>query len=186
MFLRRSGQDRDPLVVAMSGVQRGDRVLQIGINDPQTACLVAAKAGLSGEASLVLREDAAATKASAAIASAGATLDVHVAPYERLPFADASFDVAIVNSANGLLTSLGPTRPAVLSEVFRVVRPGGRVVTVEVGSPTGLLARLTTRSAATTDQDGADTQRALGEAGFAPVRELADIEGLRFVEGFRR
>lgn len=187
MFLRKTGGDRDPLLVAMSGVRRGERVLQVGVNDPVTAALVALKAGLSGHAALVVSTDAARAVAAKASAEAGATLDIQVAPFDRLPFPDESFDVTIVNSADGLLEALAATRPALLAEVRRVTRPGGRVVTVERGTPAGLLARFSSKPAVPEDYAAAGgTPGSLEAAGFKPVRELADLEGLRFVEGFRR
>lgn len=56
-----------------------------------------------------------------------------------LPFADGSFDVAIASYLLHLLDP--PTRRAVLAELHRVVRPGGRLVVVTVWS-----ARWTARA----------------------------------------
>jgi arsenite methyltransferase len=47
---------------------------------------------------------------------------------EAMPFADEAFDVAY---ANGLL-NLCPDKPAVVSELRRVLKPGGRVVIAEI------------------------------------------------------
>lgn len=50
-------------------------------------------------------------------------LRFQVADVEALPFSDGRFDVAL---SNGVL-NLVPDKPAALGEIFRVLRPGGRV-----------------------------------------------------------
>jgi demethylmenaquinone methyltransferase/2-methoxy-6-polyprenyl-1,4-benzoquinol methylase len=55
----------------------------------------------------------------------------------RLPFADASFDIASIGF--GIRNVDDPVR--CLREMGRVVRPGGRVVVLEFGQPEGALAK---------------------------------------------
>jgi arsenite methyltransferase len=59
---------------------------------------------------------------------------------EAMPFADSTFDAAY---ANGLL-NLCPDKRAVVGELHRVVKPGGRAVVAEI---TFMCGRLTTGSA---------------------------------------
>lgn len=49
-----------------------------------------------------------------------------VAPADRMPFSDASFDVAV----SSFVLQLVPSRAAALREVHRVLRPGGRLAWV--------------------------------------------------------
>ncbi len=73
-----------------------------------------------------------------------------------------------------------------LRDLLRVVRPGGRLVTIEPGTPSGLSSVFRGAPAAQGAYEGAGgTLAALRQAGFGAVRELGDREGLKFVEGLR-
>ncbi len=54
MFLRRPVAGQDPLPVSMTGARAGERVLQVGGDDPALAGLLAAKPGLNGHAAIVV------------------------------------------------------------------------------------------------------------------------------------
>src|SRR4029453_9138938 len=77
-FLRKSSVGNEPLSVTMSGARLGERALQIGIDDPNIAALIAAKTGMTGQASLVVGDEAAAASARDAVAEAGGLGEVHV------------------------------------------------------------------------------------------------------------
>jgi len=188
MFLRRSKNTRDPLPVAMSGVRLGERVLQIGVDDPKVVGLIAAKAGISGTAACVVPDAAAARRVQAGADDVGVFVETAVAPFgSPLPHDSGAFDVALIHSAAGLLASLdAASRATLLREVGRVVRPGGRAIVIEAGAQTGWasLLRGTSAAQASFDQAGGATA-ALKDAGFFPVRPLGDSEGLKFSEGLR-
>jgi ubiquinone/menaquinone biosynthesis C-methylase UbiE len=186
MFFRKTTINREPLPVAMSGVNTGERVLQIGIEEPRVAGAIAARAGLSGQATMVVADERAATRARSAAEQAGTLVDVHVVTWDRLPFPDGAFDAVIVHSTSGLLAAMpDSTRMAAFREWRRVVRAGGRVVVFERGTPVGLRALLRSTSP-NPDYDAAGgAAAALEAAGFHPVRLLADREGYRFIEGIR-
>ncbi len=187
MFLRKTASGRDPLPITMSGVRMGERVLQIGIDDASLAGTLAAKVGLSGHAAMAVPDAATAQKAQAAAVEAATLMDVQVTPLDVLPYPEHAFDLVVVNSMSGLLTAMSPAvRGAALRECQRVLRPGGRVITIESGQRSGLAALL--RPGPKPDAAYAaagGTVAALEAAGFRPVRLLADREGYLFTEGLR-
>jgi SAM-dependent methyltransferase len=186
MFLRRSAARRDPLPVAMSGVRAGERLLQIGGGDPQLAGMLAAKVGISGHAAMIVVDERAAARAQKGAERAAALVDVHVGPLDHLPFDPGSYDVAIVHGVDGLLPALSrDARQALLRDVLRVLRGGGRVVVIEAGERTGLRAFLGSEKPDEEYEKGGGTVAALETAGFRAARRLADREGYRFSEGLK-
>ena len=184
-FLRKSSVGTEPLAVTMSGVRLGERTLQVGLDDPQIAAAIAAKTGITGQAAIVVADDAAAASARAAIADSGGLGDVHVAgSLHALPFADQAFDLVVVHTARGLLASLArDVRERVLAECRRVLRIGGRVLALEAGSPTGLRGLLGGGAKHEGQYEAAGgTPAALESAGFRGVRTLGDRQGYRFIE----
>src|SRR5687767_2196931 len=117
-----------PLPVMMSGVRMGERVLQIGIDDPAIAAGIAAKVGLSGHAVIVVTNDHLAVRARTAAAAAAVAVDVRVAPLDRLPYEDDTFDAVVIHSRSEPASTLPPpARDALLHAVHRRLRPGGRL-----------------------------------------------------------
>jgi ubiquinone/menaquinone biosynthesis C-methylase UbiE len=186
-FLRKTDVGTEPLAVTMSGVRLGERALQVGLDDPAIAAAIAAKTGLTGEAALVVADDATAASARAAVANAGGLGDVHVVgALQPLPFADQAFDLIVVHTARGLLASLPrETREGVLAECRRVLRAGGRLMALETGAPTGLRGLLGGKKLDAQYEGTGGTVAALEGAGFRPVRILGDRQGFRFIEGLR-
>ena len=160
---------QESLPVAMSGVRMGEKLLQIGPDDPTLMGAIAAKVGLSGSAAAVAADESSAEKARAGAAKAAALVDLQVAPLDALPFPDDGFDVVVVHSTKGWLASMADTaRLAVVRDAFRVLRSGGRIIVIE--SPKTALA---------------DVVELLSTAGFRPARLLAEREGYRFAEGLK-
>ena len=180
-MLRRSGaRQMDPLQVSMTGVRMGERFLQIGCDDRALLSGLAAKVGLSGAAAVAAFDEDAAARARAVGAKVGALIDVHVTPAAGpLPFDSAAYDMVVVDDTHGGFASRpAADRAACLREAFRAVRPGGRIEVVE-GLGGGLVRGAINRGG------GYDVARDLAEAGFKPVRALAEKDGFRFVEGLK-
>ena len=183
-FLRKSTLERLP--IAMPGVRMGERVLQIGIDDPSVAGTLAAKVGLSGQATIAVIDEASAARAATAAQKAGALVDVHVTPVNAMPFADASFDVIVVHGMGGLLSSLDePMRVALLREGFRALRSGGRIVVIEAGARSGIAGLLRPPRIDKKYNAVGGAVAALVAAGFRAPRVLAEREGYRFSEGMK-
>ena len=184
MFLRKSRIE--PLPVTMSAVRMGERVLQIGIDDPAVASAIAAKVGLSGNAAIVVTDQRDAARAHGAATSAGVLVDVKVTPLAPLPFDNEAFDLVIVHGVHGLLWSIDASaRLAAMREWHRVIRHGGRVMTIEPGAVSGIKSFIQQRRSDAAYEESGGVVSALERAGFRPVRLLADREGYKFGEGIK-
>jgi tRNA A58 N-methylase Trm61 len=171
MLMRRGrGPAMDPLQVSMTGVRMGERFLQIGCNDRALLAGLAAKVGLSGTAVVAALDDTQAKLAGSIARKVGALIEVKDIQEGRAwPIDDAAFDMVVVDdTAEGFVDLDRPVD--VLRNGWRALRPGGRI---EVVTPV--------KNA----HPPIDFQKLLSEAGFKPVRVLAETNGLRFVEGLR-
>jgi len=183
MFLRKSRVERDPLAVTMSGVRLGEKALQIGAGDVRVMALIAARTGLTGRAVIVLLDEDSAGRMRRALDDVGALAEVGVVDHGDSP-ADAAFDVIVVHDVpQTIASSHAAVRSGWLQLCHRTLRGGGRIVTVESGSPVGFRGWF--RGAKEVGA-AAGSEAALASAGFTGVRILGDREGLRFVEGFKK
>lgn len=180
MLNRKNVRTMDPLAVSMTGVRMGERFLQIGCDDRSLLAGLAAKAGLSGTAAVATFDEASAARARAMGTRVGALIDVQPIVAAKLPFENDYVDMIVIDDTRGAFASrANDERLACLREARRIVRPGGRIEVIEGLGGGGLFRNPITRAA------GYDITRDLGEAGFKPVRVLAEKDGFRFVEGLR-
>jgi ubiquinone/menaquinone biosynthesis C-methylase UbiE len=186
MRIFRQGAGPYALTEAMVGVRLGQRLLYLGAGDPAMFAALAAKSGLTGRAEAVAESEAAATRLTQAAARAGVLVEVVLAVPPTHPTPNATFDVAVVDATGGMaLTLSAGDRNALGREVFRSLRPRGRVVVIE-REARGLLGAFKPRPAGL-DRFHAEGGAAamLETAGFQPVRLLADKAGERFTEGWK-
>jgi demethylmenaquinone methyltransferase/2-methoxy-6-polyprenyl-1,4-benzoquinol methylase len=121
--------------VRASGVAAGDRVLDCATGTGDLALEFARATGPRGA---VVGTDFCGEMLALAPAKAeraGLPVRFEVADVLALPYPDGSFDVASI--AFGIRNVEDPARG--LTEMARVVRPGGRVVVLEFGQPGGAL-----------------------------------------------
>ena len=179
-FARRG--DPYMLVLGMTGVKMGDRVVQIGCAHGGWMAAIASKVGLSGQATAIVPDTPTAARARKAASAAGVLVDVEVSSPTRLPVGDGAFDLAVVDDTGGLVgTMRAEDRVAALRETFRALRPGGRTIVIGA-APRGGFGALFTRAQS---GPGFDAQPALQAEGFKSVRKLAERDGLIFTEGIK-
>jgi arsenite methyltransferase len=103
---------------------RGARVIDLGSGSGMDCLLAARRVGPQGEVVGFDMTDSMLRKAAAGAAASGAeNVRFDKADISDLPLADASVDVAI---SNGVI-NLSPEKERVFAELYRVLRPGGRV-----------------------------------------------------------
>jgi demethylmenaquinone methyltransferase / 2-methoxy-6-polyprenyl-1,4-benzoquinol methylase len=179
-WLRKSAET-DPLPVTMTGVKLGDRLLAVGVADPALIAALATKAGLTGSAAVIEADEQRARKGAVAIERAGALAEVTRATWSMFPYDSGHFDVAVVRD---LLSSLAvDVRPRCLSEVLRVLRPGGRVVIIEAAPRAGFGGLLHRQPATLASSE---VLALLHDAGFAAARLLTERDGVQYIEAVRR
>lgn len=172
MLMRhKGGRTMDPLHVSMTGVRMGERFLLVGCHDRALLSGLAGKVGLSGGAAVAAFDDHQAKHAAGVGAKIGALIETHKIEGRALPFDSGQFDMVVVDDTSGAFSAIDEaTRVDYLRDALRTVRRGGRIEVVE-----GTKTRA----------PGYDVLRDLTTVGFKPVRELAERDGFRFIEGLR-
>ncbi|GAA0538204.1 class I SAM-dependent methyltransferase [Paractinoplanes ferrugineus] len=126
-YLARMGEQLAELKAglhAMLGLVPGERVLDVGCGTGADVRLLAGEVGETGRAEGVDNSRQLIDKARLLTPLSARNLRYQVADAHRLPFADATFDVA--RSERVLMHLAEPA--AAVAELARVTRPGGRVL----------------------------------------------------------
>jgi arsenite methyltransferase len=107
----------------------GERVLDVGSGAGTDSLVAAQMVGPDGQVTGIDMTPEMLAKARAAATEMGASnVEFVEGEVERLPFRADSFDVVL---SNGVI-DLVPDKDAVLSELYRVLRPGGRLQIADV------------------------------------------------------
>jgi ubiquinone/menaquinone biosynthesis C-methylase UbiE len=124
---RRRVYDR---LIALSGAQEGDAVLDVGCG---TGYLTQRAADAVGPTGRVVGVDPAAPAIAYARRVSPPHCEFHVAGGEAIPEPDASFDVVVSSLA---VHHIPPqTRPVAFQEMYRVLRPAGRLLIADFRPP---------------------------------------------------
>ena len=114
---------------SLGSIEAGATVLDLGCGAGTDLLIAAQMAGPSGRAIGIDLTPSMVERARAGATEMGLTnVEVHEGLIERVPLADESVDVVI---SNGVI-DLVPDKDAVLDEIDRVLRPGGRLQVADV------------------------------------------------------
>ncbi len=167
----------DAEILARAGVASGDRVLDVGTGPGYLALAASKLVGLDGGAVGIDASAEMIARARILAARRGSHADYVVASAEALPFGEASFDVAVSRLVFHHLP--GDVKTKALAEIARVLKPGGRLVLVDLASATAqgahhLLARVLGRRPHT----GAALEELIAGAGFTQLTRGRLAHGL--------
>jgi SAM-dependent methyltransferase len=156
----------------------GETVLDHACGAGMDLLLAATRVGPRGRAIGVDMTPAMRSSATAAAreASLSGIVDIRAGVYEELPIEDASVDVVISNG----VVNLAPDKTRVFREIYRVLKPGGRLYLADV-----VVAReLKTEARANPDLWAACIGGALPATELPEVAAAAGLRNGRFTERF--
>lgn len=163
-------------------IRPGDHVLDIGSGSGTDALICARHVGPGGHVYGLDLTEEMRTKLHATAAAAGIThLDVLEGDAEAIPLPDGAVDVV---TSNGVL-NLVPDKARALAEIFRVLKPGGRVQIADIAlaKPVSERYRQDPQLWAECVVGAVDETRyleMLRQAGFARVEKLGELDYFRF------
>jgi len=111
-------------------LQPGETVLDLGSGAGLDAIIASWAVGPEGKVLGVDLNPSMCLKAQAHAATTGTTMECHEGRMEDIPLADASVDVVI---SNGVI-NLSFRKRRVVEEMYRVLRPGGRISITDIVS----------------------------------------------------
>jgi ubiquinone/menaquinone biosynthesis C-methylase UbiE len=126
--------------IALAHLAPGEDVLDIGCGTGEVAMRAKARTGPTGSVAGIDPASEMIAVAREKAARAGLEIDYHVAAVEALPFAAATFGVAVSSLMMHHLPE--ELKPRALAEIRRVLKPGGRLVVGDLKRPTSRLGRL--------------------------------------------
>jgi SAM-dependent methyltransferase len=157
---------------ATANLRPGEVVVDLGCGGGVDVLLAAPKVGPTGKAVGIDMTPEMVERAKANAARAGVTnVEFRLATIDRLPLPDATADCVISNC----VINLAPDKPAVFREMYRVLKPGGRVAVSDIALKRALppeigqdlLAYVGCIAGAVLIEE---YERQLREAGFAAVQ----------------
>lgn len=157
---------------ATAGLRPGETVVDLGSGGGLDVFLAAAKVGPAGMAiGIDMTQDMIDLARGNARKAALDNVAFHLAEIEDMPLEDASVDCVISNC----VLILVPDKAQAFREIFRILKPGGRLAVSDIALKAPLPADLADRVTACIGREtpalAIETyERLLREAGFAEVR----------------
>ncbi|MSR54569.1 MAG: arsenite methyltransferase [Gemmataceae bacterium] len=157
---------------AYANLKAGEVVVDLGCGGGLDVLLASPRVGPKGKAIGIDMTPAMIERAQANAAKLNLrNVEFHLAHIDKLPLANSSVDCVVSNC----VINLAPDKGAVLGEVFRVLKPGGRVAVSDIALKRELPKELAESVAAYVGCVAgairiAEYERLLREAGFASVQ----------------
>jgi ubiquinone/menaquinone biosynthesis C-methylase UbiE len=175
--------------VRLAQIRPGERVLEVGCGTGDVALRARAAAGPAGAVVGIDPAPEMISRAQRKAARRRVGIDYRVGVVEALDFADASFDVVL---SSMMMHHLPPSlKHRGLTEIRRVLKPGGRLLVVDVTRPTTrwwrLIGTLSLHGGVRTGAQ--DLPALLRDSGFTrieagPIRSHVVSLPLGFVRGW--
>jgi arsenite methyltransferase len=169
---------------AIAALQPGETVLDLGSGGGFDCFLAARQVGETGRVIGVDMTPEMLSQARDNAQKGGYTnVEFRLGEIEHLPVADRSVDVVISNC----VINLSPDKPQVYREIYRALRPGGRIAVSDVVATKPLPARVqSSLDAHCGCVAGAalvpDLEQMLADTGFADVRVRLKPESREFIK----
>lgn len=163
------------MTVDLSLLNPGDRILDVGCGTGGVTIPAKLRVGAGGEAAGIDPAPEMIAVAGRKAGRMGLEIDFRVGVIESLPYTDASFDVV---TSSLMMHHLPPAlQSRGLAEIYRVLKPGGRLLIADLMKPGGsfwkqFLASLTLHHGLKFGLE--DLDKMLASAGFSTVTQLPD------------
>ncbi len=177
---------------AMASLRPGEVVVDLGCGGGLDVFLAAHQVGPTGKAIGIDMTPEMITRAKTNARNGPdgrpySNVEFHLSTIDRIPLADATVDCIISNC----VINLAPDKAAVFKEMFRVLRPGGRLAISDIALRQSLPKELADNVAAWVGciagaislQDYRDGLRAAGFAQVQVIDSGADLNAYKYVAG---